>query len=216
MAGYRRKSKKSGQYFAVGFAVFLLVYIGSQLWGFANIKLRTEQVLDDTIYDFVRAEATVFRSEEIIPQTTSGVTVYNYADGEEVAKNQQVAAVYQDKTVSMVNNQIEQLQQELESLSKAQTVKATRYSAVTNLSSQINDQAGKIVDFAADGVVEGIAEQKEEFVSLLNRKKIALGEEDTFAERITQLNSEIAYLQKAKQKEKGCLLYTSPSPRDRG
>lgn len=203
MAGYRRKSKKSGQYFAVGFAVFLLVYIGSQLWGFANIKLRTEQVLDDTIYDFVRAEATVFRSEEIIPQTTSGVTVYNYADGEEVAKNQQVAAVYQDKTVSMVNNQIEQLQQELESLSKAQTVKATRYSAVTNLSSQINDQAGKIVDFAADGVVEGIAEQKEEFVSLLNRKKIALGEEDTFAERITQLNSEIAYLQKAKQKEKG-------------
>ena len=111
MAGYRRKSKKSGQYFAVGFAVFLLVYIGSQLWGFANIKLRTEQVLDDTIYDFVRAEATVFRSEEIIPQTTSGVTVYNYADGEEVAKNQQVAAVYQDKTVSMVNNQIEQLQQ---------------------------------------------------------------------------------------------------------
>lgn len=61
----------------------------------------------------------------------------------------------------------------------------------------------RIVDFAADGVVEGIAEQKEEFVSLLNRKKIALGEEDTFAERITQLNSEIAYLQKAKQKEKG-------------
>ena len=51
--------------------------------------------------------------------------------------------------------------------------------------------------------MEGIAEQKEEFVSLLNRKKIALGEEDTFAERITQLNSEIAYLQKAKQKEKG-------------
>lgn len=47
---------------------FLLVYIGSQLWGFANIKLRTEQVLDDTIYDFVRAEATVFRSEEIIPR----------------------------------------------------------------------------------------------------------------------------------------------------
>lgn len=51
--------------------------------------------------------------------------------------------------------------------------------------------------------MEGIAEQKEEFVSLLNRKKIALGEDDTFAERITQLISEIAYLQKAKQKEKG-------------
>ena len=75
----------------------------------------------------------------------------------------------------MVNNQIEQLQKELESLSKAQTVKATRYSAVTNLSSQINDQAGKIVDFAADGVVEGIAEQKEEFCQSAQPKEDCIG-----------------------------------------
>ncbi len=203
MAGYQKKGKKSGQLVAVLFALFLLVYLGSQLWGFANIKLRTEQVMSDTIYDFVRAEGLVFRDEEVVSQSTNGVMVYNYADGEEVAKNQAIASVYRDKTVSMVNNQIDQLRQELNSLNKAQTVKATRYSAVTNLSGEINDQAGKIVDFTADGVVEGISEQKEELVSLLNRKKIALGEEDTFSERIAQLKKEIDYLEKAKKKERG-------------
>ncbi len=203
MAGYQRKSKKNGRFIALGFAVFLLIYISSQLWGFANIKLRTEQVMDDTIYDFVRAEGMVFRNEEIIPQKVNGVTVYNYADGEEVAKKQDVAVVYKDKKVSMVNNQIDQMREELKSLEKAQTVKATRYSAVTNLSSQINNQVGRIVDTSADGVVEGISKQKEELTSLLNRKKIALGEEDTFADRIAQLNTEISYLEKAKTKEKG-------------
>lgn len=203
MSGYQKHQTRNKTMLAIGFGVFLLVYLASQLWNFASIQLRTEQVIDDTIYDFVRADGLVFRSEEVIPSGGSGVTVYNCSDGEEVAKGQEVAAVYRDKTVSMVNNQIEQLSAELASLQKAQTVKATRYSAVTNLSAQINEQAGKIVDITAGGVVEGIEENREQLVSLLNRKRIALGEEDTFSQRIAELKSEIAYLEKAKKKEKG-------------
>lgn len=203
MSGYQKNQTRNKKMLAIGFGVFLLVYLASQLWNFASIQLRTEQVIDDTIYDFVRADGLVFRSEEIIPSAGSGVTVYNCSDGEEVAKGQEVAAVYHDKTVSMVNNQIDQLSAELASLQKAQTVKATRYSAVTNLSAQINEQAGKIVDITAGGVVEGIEDNREQLVSLLNRKRIALGEEDTFSQRIAELKSEIAYLEKAKKKEKG-------------
>lgn len=149
MSGYQKKRTKNGRIIMAVCGVLLLLYLGGQLWGFANIKLRTEQVEEDTLYDFVRTEGLVFRSEEVISKATSGVMVYNCADGEEVAMDQEVAAVYKDSTVSMVNNQLDQLRQELASLNKAQTVKATRYSAVANLSNQINDQAGKIVDFAA-------------------------------------------------------------------
>ena len=156
MSGYQKKRTKNGRIIMAVCGVLLLLYLGGQLWGFANIKLRTEQVEEDTLYDFVRTEGLVFRSEEVISKATSGVMVYNCADGEEVAMDQEVAAVYKDSTVSMVNNQLDQLRQELASLNKAQTVKATRYSAVANLSNQINDQAGKIVDFAQDGMVEGI------------------------------------------------------------
>ena len=188
MAGYQKKSSKNARLIALGFAAFILIYLFGQLWGFANLKLRTEQVDEDTIYDFVRAQGTVFRSEQLIePVSASGVMVYNCADGDEVAMSEEVAAVYSDSTVSTVNNQLEQLQHELDSLTKAQTAKATRYTAVSNLSSEINDQAGKIVDFVQDGVVEGISDQKDELVSLLNRKKIALGQEESFEGRITEL-----------------------------
>ena len=162
MAGYQKKSSKNARLIALGFAAFILIYLFGQLWGFANLKLRTEQVDEDTIYDFVRAQGTVFRSEQLIePVSASGVMVYNCADGDEVAMSEEVAAVYSDSTVSTVNNQLEQLQHELDSLTKAQTAKATRYTAVSNLSSEINDQAGKIVDFVQDGVVEGISDQEE-------------------------------------------------------
>ena len=114
-----------------------------------------------------------------------------------------MAAVYSDSTVSTVNNQLEQLQHELDSLTKAQTAKATRYTAVSNLSSEINDQAGKIVDFVQDGVVEGISDQKDELVSLLNRKKIALGQEESFEGRITELNAQISYLEQVKDQQRG-------------
>ena len=159
---------------------------------------------EDTIYDFVRAQGTVFRSEQLIePVSASGVMVYNCADGDEVAMSEEVAAVYSDSTVSTVNNQLEQLQHELDSLTKAQTAKATRYTAVSNLSSEINDQAGKIVDFVQDGVVEGISDQKDELVSLLNRKKIALGQEESFEGRITELNAQISYLEQVKDQQRG-------------
>lgn len=150
------------------------------------------------------AQGTVFRSEQLIePVSASGVMVYNCADGDEVAMSEEVAAVYSDSTVSTVNNQLEQLQHELDSLTKAQTAKATRYTAVSNLSSEINDQAGKIVDFVQDGVVEGISDQKDELVSLLNRKKIALGQEESFEGRITELNAQISYLEQVKDQQRG-------------
>ena len=204
MAGYQKKSSKNARLIALGFAAFILIYLFGQLWGFANLKLRTEQVDEDTIYDFVRAQGTVFRSEQLIePVSASGVMVYNCADGDEVAMSEEVAAVYSDSTVSTVNNQLEQLQHELDSLTKAQTAKATRYTAVSNLSSEINDQAGKIVDFVQDGVVEGISDQKDELVSLLNRKKIALGQEESFEGRITELNAQISYLEQVKDQQRG-------------
>ncbi len=42
---------------AVG-GVLWLLYLGGQLWGFANIKLRTEQVEEDTLYDFCAYRGT--------------------------------------------------------------------------------------------------------------------------------------------------------------
>ena len=106
MSGYQKKRTKNGRIIMAVCGVLLLLYLGGQLWGFANIKLRTEQVEEDTLYDFVRTEGLVFRSEEVISKATSGVMVYNCADGEEVAMDQEVAAVYKDSTVSMVNNQL--------------------------------------------------------------------------------------------------------------
>lgn len=90
MAGYQKKSSKNARLIALGFAAFILIYLFGQLWGFANLKLRTEQVDEDTIYDFVRAQGTVFRSEQLIePVSASGVMVYNCADGDEVAMSEE-------------------------------------------------------------------------------------------------------------------------------
>lgn len=211
MAGYQNTKKHNIRLIALIFTAMILLYLFAQLWGFANLKLRTEEVEEDTLYDFVRAQGTVFRSEQLIePSTASGIMVYNCSDGDEVAKDEEVAAVYSDSTVSTVNNQLEQLQRELDSLTEAQTAKATRYTAVSNLSSEINDQAGNIVDFVQDGVVEGISEQKEELISLLNRKKIALGQEESFDGRISELTAQITYLEQVRDQQRGVSI-NSPS-----
>lgn len=203
MSGYQKKRTKNGRIIMAVCGVLLLFYLGGQLWGFANIKLRTEQVEEDTLYDFVRTEGLVFRSEEVISKATSGVMVYNCADGEEVAMDQEVAAVYKDSTVSMVNNQLDQLRQELASLNKAQTVKATRYSAVANLSNQINDQAGKIVDFAAGRHggrhrrTEGGADQPAQ------PQKDCAGAGGILLRAHCRAECQIAYLEKTKEKQRG-------------
>ena len=44
MSGYQKKRTKNGRIIMAVCGVLLLLYLGGQLWGFANIKLRTEQV----------------------------------------------------------------------------------------------------------------------------------------------------------------------------
>ena len=47
MAGYQKKSSKNARLIALGFAAFILIYLFGQLWGFANLKLRTAQIAQD-------------------------------------------------------------------------------------------------------------------------------------------------------------------------
>ena len=49
MSGYQKKRTKNGRIIMAVCGVLLLLYLGGQLWGFANIKLRTEQVMR-TVY----------------------------------------------------------------------------------------------------------------------------------------------------------------------
>ena len=49
MSGYQKKRTKNGRIIMAVCGVLLLLYLGGQLWGFANIKLRTEQVEEDTL-----------------------------------------------------------------------------------------------------------------------------------------------------------------------
>ena len=44
MSGYQKKRTKNGRIIMAVCGVLLLLYLGGQLWEFANIKLRTEQV----------------------------------------------------------------------------------------------------------------------------------------------------------------------------
>lgn len=189
------KKKSRGGMVALGaFLAILAVYMGGQVLHYSNRKVRSEQVVEDTIADLVQADGMAIRDEVLVPKTNDGIVIYNYSDGESVSKTATVANIYQNQATATTKNQIEAMQVELDNLLKVQSISSTSYAGIKSISTQINNQIGKISDIALTGVVEGINKERDELALLMNRKQVALGNEETFVKRIDYLQTQLKFL----------------------
>ena len=185
------------------FAASALVYIGVQVISVFNRNMKCEQVIEDTIYDFVRTEGIVFREEQLVPSTATGIVVYNYSDGAEVAKGTSLAQVYQSEEQAQQQSEIESLREEISSLERVAEGGAVGVTGVSSITDQINEAMGMMVDTAHSGIIPTIQTQKNDLTVLMTKKKIALRQEDTVSGRLTELRQELAYLEEASQAQQG-------------
>lgn len=188
-------------------ALLMVWYVGNQVSNISSKKLKSEPALEDTRYDSIRTEGIVFRDEVYVPSTATGIVIYDVADGEEVSKTSSIAHVYQNQQAAKNQDQIETMQKELNNLLKIQEAGTAGITGVSSIGEQINEQVGKIVDIVSTGLIGGIGDEKENLTLLLNKKKVALREENTVSDRIKALETSLNYL-RGSVSTKGESVYT--------
>lgn len=172
------------------FILFVLVFVGFQIYRYSSSGYQTETALLYTTADRVSTVGVAVRSEKLIDTPKSNVVGYLYEDGAKVAAGSLILEVYNTRTALNMRSRLDQLEAEIEMLEDAQKTGLNYLANTEYLSRQILSSAYQLMDSGSREDFTGVFEQRMEFLSLLNKKKIATERETDYSARIDALQKE--------------------------
>lgn len=174
------------------FILFVLFFVGFQIYRYSSSGYQTETALSYTTADHVSTVGVAVRSEELIDTAKSNVVGYLYEDGAKVSAGSLILEVYNTRTALNMRSRRERLETEIEMLRNAQSTGMNYLANTEYLSKQILSSAYALMDSGSQENFTDVFENRIEFLSLLNKKKIATERETDYNQRITQLQEDCA------------------------
>ena len=169
--------------------LLFLVYFVYQ--AFATLMpMTTGTAVHYTAYDGVQTVGTIIRDEKLLESNKEGVRYFVVGDGEKVSKNGTVANVYASKSEAQVYTDLKNLETRIAALKEVQSYNNTEAVDLNILNRKIDAEFISMIGSCQDGVYSDSRTYMDELLKLLNRKKIAVGEEQDYSGAITQLSSQ--------------------------
>lgn len=136
------------------------------------------------------------RDEQVVKSNAKGVLNYPNVDGSKIAKNSVVAYVYRSEEDIFVNKKIESLREEVELLEKEQSPGTTDVAQPEFISALIEEKYQTVSSMIVKNNLEGLAEERKNFQSLLGIYQIVINKETDYNDKIDELNKEIKELER--------------------
>lgn len=173
--------------------VFLLIvfYFGYQFFA-SLMPFTTGTAVYYEAHDGIQTTATVIRSESIVSTTEQGVKYFIVGDGEKVSKDGVIANIYNSVSDAQIYTDMSALEKQIKALKDVQAYNNTEAVDLDLLNNKIDDALMTVMNACEDGVYSDADEHTAELLKLLNRKKMAIGEESDFTAAIASLQAEYA------------------------
>ena len=189
--------------------LFLLIHVTFHSVNLDSNPYQTEVALTYSISDSAEASGVIVREEQVISgQASGGVVSYQQSDGTVVRKGSVIAEVYNSSNDISIRRQIRALEEQIAALSKVSDARSAEYSSTETINRQINAEIDDYIALIHQGQVSDLSDSKAELLYLLSQKDVVMGEAESYASRITQLQTEVDSLN---TRLSGSLVqYTSP------
>lgn len=182
-------------------ALFLICYVGFQIYVKISSIYQTETVYMDSIRESARVSGIVLRQEELLCneasepiRVNSGITAYTVEDGTKVSTGMTVAEVYQNSRDANTIYKVRALQEKRGRLEKAGEAAPESFGYTSVLNKQIFSEIGRINDQVHSGNVTGLESPSASLLELMNTKQITTGARtDRFEGPINHLEAQIQY-----------------------
>ena len=184
----------SGKILAIVLSLFLVAYVGYQVYRYIYSPVKTESVQQYVVADTVYAQGIVIRDEIPVEGVDSGIVSYFYQDGVRVTTGTAVAEVHETRENVQNKHRIEEIDAELQRFADIQK-SASGVADVSAITDQITDQIGNLIEMNHSGVLEESDEILNELQDALNKKAVAVRDVDNFSEKMSQLEAERTALQ---------------------
>lgn len=177
--------------------IFIIVYLLYQTFFASASSVKTESVNQYVAEEIISAEGYIIRDETIITcdEAESGVLSYEIADGSRVAKGGTVAGIYKNERDVELKAQIFALDKQIDNLSGICSMDMSNVTDLDQIDGQIDNCLIELLDSVSGGDYSGLAEQSDEYLTLLNKRLVALGEVTDFSDRLSALKAQRSELE---------------------
>ncbi|MBQ7083147.1 MAG: hypothetical protein IJM93_06385 [Oscillospiraceae bacterium] len=184
----------SGKILAIVLSLFLVAYVGYQVYRYIYSPVKTESVQQYVVADTVYAPGIVLRDEETVDGVDSGIVSYYFGDGVRVITGTPVAEVHESRENVQKKHRIEEIDREIQRLADIQKA-ASGVADVASITEQIDEQITGLIEMNHSGVLTSSDEILDGLQDALNKKAVAIREVSNFSGKIAALENEKVLLQ---------------------
>ena len=186
----KKKNNSTYRLLSVLLVVGVLFYVGYQAYRSIFNNVTTEMVSSYSVYESIKTDGIVFRSETVIPPVSNGHVYYSIENGTRISKGGEIACVYSAKDGGLIDRQIAEIDSRITTLKALRSDDATQHLSLDLINTQIIGELNTLVTDAEDGIVNDSMASKMNLLSLLSKKQLIVGNALDVSSAIAQLESE--------------------------
>jgi hypothetical protein len=177
-------------------SLLLIVYVVYQGYSALYNPIRTMRAASGMFEDVISTNGFVLHNEMVINQKPSGVVDYLLQDGDSVAKDSVVAAVYETAQDASNQHKIQQLSDQIQQYQQLGSPDEAASIDIDVLDSEIEKSFLQLSSDVDSSTAENIESDRSDLVTLLDKKQLATGEIKDFSSQILNLQKQKADLSK--------------------
>ena len=149
-----------------------------------------------SVYDSIEVEGLIYRSETLISSSKNGQPYFTVENGTRVAKGGTIASVYKDIASGRIKQEIEAIDQQINVFKSISADAESNRLALDNINDQTKDSIYHLIYSTDSGSFSNVESSHFELLSLLSKKQLSTGKSSDFSEKIQELESQKAKLEK--------------------
>ncbi|MBR3593900.1 MAG: hypothetical protein IKL44_04405 [Clostridia bacterium] len=187
-------------------AVFLVYFIHQMMSVFMPLTTGTAVYYES--FDGINTTGTIIRNETLLNSEETGVKYFVVGDGEKVSKDGIIADIYETQAGAQQQTDLGNLKKQIDSIAEVQAYNNTSAVDLDLLNGKIDEALLLLSASCRNGVFSESEPLSQELLKLLNRKKIATGEESDFSSVLASLNAKYESLKVSAPKAKSSIRST--------
>ena len=196
------KSEKVLKFFVV---LLIAVFFVHQAAAAVYKPISTESATYYTAADGLNITGLIIRNETLVKSQSGGVMHFIASDGSRVAKDGVIANIYDNESASITLTNIDSVNTKIADIEEMLSYNDLEAADLDMINSRVQKSLDSMIVSVSGGNYNNYSECKENLLSSLNRRQIAMGETSDFSSQLAALKSELATLSASLPAAKGTI-----------
>ena len=170
--------------------VLILVYVIAESYTVNNSKLLTQMAVLSTVNETISTKAIIVRDEHVIANTSNGIVVPCYNDGDKIKNASNVAMVFDSQESASAYSKKQELEKEIQKYTKLQGQSSGIASNIDSLNKEIANNVDNYIRQLSSNSFDKIKSSSDSLNESLIRRQLLIGENVDFSAVLNDLNNE--------------------------